>query len=211
MYKLSVVLALGIVIQQTSAARAGNAAVDLGKNAKEVVLEASPFDRDRHEFQALGGAFFSFTHSPNLNYAIGTLRLGCMLNSPSGSGVFRGNTECLIDIFGGPIWEGPGDGLAGATLLLRYNFVQPQAVIVPYAQIGVGGLYSDAAEDHEQRLIGSHWEFNLQASVGLRWFCTQRCAFTLEGGYRHISNGNLADRNTGVDSLGGMLGVSVFF
>lgn len=208
---LAALVALGIFLSQSALVRAGHPVVEDRVDEIETVVQESPFDRGRLEFQVLGGAFFSFNHSPDFNYAIGTLRLGCMLYSPKGDGCLRGNTELLIEAFGGGIFEGPGSGLVGGSLLLRYNFVQPESTVVPYFQIGAGGLYSDAAKDHSQRLIGSDFEFNLQASIGVRWFCTPSCAVTLEGGYRHISNADMADRNVGVDSLGGMVGVSFFF
>lgn len=204
-------LVLGILLSQSALVSAGHPVVESRVDAVETVIEESPFDRGSLEFQALGGAFFSINHSPNFDYAVGTLRLGYMLYSPNGGGCLRGNTELLLEVFGGGIFKGPGSGMVGGTLLLRYNFVQPEATVVPYFQIGAGGLYSDAAQDQSQRLIGSDFEFNLQASIGVRWFCTPRCAFILEGGYRHISNADTADRNMGVDAIGGMLGLSYFF
>jgi hypothetical protein len=170
-----------------------------------------PFEKGNFELQVLAGSFFSINHSPDLDYAVGTIRAGWMLNSPSGSGVLRGNVEFLIEAFGAAVIEGPGDVMAGGTLILRYNFVQPEATVVPYFQIGGGGLYNDIHEDQSQRLIGSAFEFNLQASLGVRWFLSERCAFVVEGGYRHISNANSADRNVGVDSLGGHIGFSCFY
>lgn len=204
-------LALAFLLSQSALVHAGHPLIEDRVDEVEAVIEESPFDRGSLELQVLGGAFFSINHSPDFNYAIGTVRLGCMLYSPKGEGCLRGNTELLLEVFGGGIFEGPGSGLVGGTLLLRYNFVQPEAAVVPYLQIGAGGLYSDAADDETQRLIGSDFEFNLQASIGVRWFCTPRCALTLEGGYRHISNADTADRNVGVDSIGGMIGVSYFF
>jgi lipid A 3-O-deacylase len=179
--------------------------------SKQVVSSAFPFEKGDHEFQALLGAFYSFNHSPSMGYAIGSVRLGWMLSTPSGEGFCRGNTEFLLEAFGGGIFEGPGSYLAGGTLLLRYNFVQPESKWVPYFQIGAGGLYSDASKDQNQRLIGSEFEFNLQGGLGLRYFVSERCAVVLEAQYRHISNASLASRNVGVDALGGMLGISLFY
>ena len=178
---------------------------------KEIVTSEFPFEKGTRELQVLAGTFFSINHAPDLDYAIGTIRVGWMLSTPGAAGAFRGNAEFLVEVFGGGIFKGPGDGLAGAALLLRYNFVQPDAAIVPYVQIGAGGLYSDVSEDRVQRLIGSDFEFTLQAGLGLRFFLSERCALVLEGGYRHISNANLAARNTGVDSLGASLGFSYFY
>lgn len=176
----------------------------------------SPFDAGNREFQLGVGAFFSLnnggTKRPALNDVDLMLRYGWMLNSPSGAGAFRGNFEFLLDAGVGAIFEGPGDVLAELALLLRYNFVQEGAVWVPYFQIGAGGEYSNASSsDSEQRLLGSEFLFNLQAAFGLRYMFSDRCAGFIEAGYRHVSNASLADRNLGLNSLGGLLGFSCFF
>lgn len=171
----------------------------------------TPFDKGTFELQVLAGSYFSFVNPPRIDYAIGTVRGGWMLYTPSGEGPLRGNVEFLIEGFGGGIFNGPGSALAGVTLFLRYNFVQPGATIVPYFQIGGGGAYSDVYKDQSQRIIGAEFEFNLQASIGLRCFLSERCAFVVEGGYRHISNAGLAERNIGLNSLGGQIGFSYFY
>lgn len=207
-------LATGLFLTSTFNSIAGQPVVDLKTSQEVVEVSTSPFDKGRHEFQALAGAFFSANFDSSrddIDLATAHLRMGWMLTTPHGSGFFRGNCEFLVEAFGGPVIHGPGNGLVGASLLLRYNFVQPDARLVPYVQIGGGGIYSDAYKDHSQSLIGAPFEFNLQARLGLHWFCTDRCAFTLEGGYLHISNASLASRNIGANCLGGLVGVSFFF
>lgn len=176
---------------------------------------ASPFDRGTRELQLGPTAFFSVANNDHgrdkLNDAGLAVRFGTMLNSPSGPGCLRGNCELLGELFATGIYEGPGDVLLGGTVFLRYNFVQPEAAWVPYFQLGVGGVYSNAYNDHSQRVLGSAVEFNLQASLGLRRMMGENRAFFIEGGYRHISNAGLADRNIGLNSLGVTLGVSWFF
>jgi opacity protein-like surface antigen len=142
-------------------------------------------------------------------FGLATARLGWMLSSPRGSGVLRGNGEILVAVFAGPILEGPGSALGGGDLLLRYNFVRPNARLVPDLTIGSGAVYSDAAEaDSVQRLIGRHWSFDLLAGGGTRFFLDDRWALTAELIYRHLSNADSAARNTGLNSVGGSLGVS---
>jgi lipid A 3-O-deacylase len=208
---LLVVTATALMFAGSFESTAGESPIAYRNGSKDVALRETVFDQGQRELQVLVGTFASFTHSPDFDYAVGSIRLGWMLNSQHGSGCLRGNCEFLIEAFGGGIYEGPGSYLGGATLLLRYNFVQPDARLVPYFQLGAGGLYSDAAKDEDQRLIGNDLEFNLQASIGARWFLNERTAIVIEGGYRHISNANLSDRNLGVDSLGGHLGLSWFF
>lgn len=176
-----------------------------------------PFAKGRMELELLAGGFGSFNGkgrptAPNMSYGLGEVRLGWMLTDPTGSGAFRGNYEFLLGAFGGFINDGPGDYLVGGEVVLRYNFVQPEATVVPFIQLGFGGAYSDAAEeDTIQKMLGADWSFQLQAALGVRWFLSERWALTTALQYQHFSNAKFNERNKGVDALGGFIGVSHFF
>jgi lipid A 3-O-deacylase len=174
----------------------------------------TPFDKGKFELQSNSGAYFSFgDNRPTLNYSSTAYRLGVMLDTSEGEGAFRGNFELMLQLFGGSVFDGPGNGLGGAAIILRYNFVQPDARWVPYFQIGVGAVYNDIYKDQSQRLIGQDWEFDLEAPLGSRYFLTERrhWSVNLEGGYRHISNADTADRNVGLNSLGAGVGLGANF
>jgi opacity protein-like surface antigen len=168
------------------------------------------------EIEVLGGAFTSVNYAtrkrPQFDFALASVREGWMLNDTR-SGIFFGNEEFLIDAFTGPILKGPGSVMAGATLILRHNFVtRSGAFFVPYYQMGAGGLYSDAANaDRVQFGIGTTFEFNLQATLGARWRVNPSWSVNTEFGYRHISNGGLDSRNGGVDAVGGFIGLGRMF
>ena len=108
------------------------------------------FNGGRWEFENMGGAYFLFDRGGNervtIDYALYSARLGFMLYDPAFTGILRGNVELLAEAFGGPIFNGPGNAAAGATLFIRYNFVQPGARIVPYIQGGGGLVYADIAQ-----------------------------------------------------------------
>jgi hypothetical protein len=176
-----------------------------------VAPETSPFDKGRMELQIGAAGFHSIKFGPNIDDIGGVARLGWMLSDVGGSGFFRGNLEFLVAAQVTGIVEGPGEVIASGALLLRYNFVQSGSALVPYFQLGVGGAYSDMHEDLSQRLLGSEWSFHLEAGLGLRYLCSDRCALFAEFTYRHISNGDSADRNLGLNSIGGAVGVSLFF
>jgi lipid A 3-O-deacylase len=120
-------------------------------------------------------------------------------------------SELMLQLVGGSVFQGPGNYLGGAAAVLRYNFVQPEAKWVPYMQLGAGALYNDIYKDREQRLIGKNWELDLEATLGIRYFFNDRWSANLEGGYRHISNANSNDRNVGLNSLGGGVGLGYHF
>lgn len=168
------------------------------------------------EIEVLGGVFSSVDYAtrkrPQFDFALATVREGWMLNNVR-SGIFFGNEEFLLDVFAGPILKGPGTVMAGATFIFRHNFVIPgDTFCTPYYQMGVGGLYSDAADaDRVQFGIGTTFEFNLQATLGARWTLDRVWALHTELGYRHISNAGLDSRNGGVDALGAFIGLGRMF
>jgi opacity protein-like surface antigen len=177
--------------------------------------EQDNFSRGTKEFQNVTGAFFFFdttqNNRPSIDFALDSLRLGVMLNDPWHLGPLSGNFELLGEVFSGPVIEGPGNVLAGATLVFRYNFVQPRARLLPYLQIGAGGVYTDIGEQESRGLISLPVEFNLQGIGGARLMLNDRWSLVIEGGYRHISNAEIKKPNFGIDSIGGNLGFGFFF
>ncbi len=175
----------------------------------------SNFARGSMEFQNVTGAYFYFTTSetsrPAIDLSADSIRLGLMLNDPWQAGPLSGNFELLGEVFGGPVINGPGDVIAGATLLFRYNFVQPRARLVPYLQVGAGGVYTNIGEKESGGLISLPVEFNLQALAGSRFMLNDRWSLVLEATYRHISNAEIKKPNYGIDSVGGNLGFGFFF
>lgn len=202
---------LGLTCLLTSAALAG----DDGKNPVAPAPESGPFDRGTWELEGGAGFYGSFSTTlakrPTINYQLNDLRLGWMYDSPRHDGWLRGNNEFLIEGFGAPVTKGPGSYLAGGSLLWRYNFVQPEARLVPYFQLGAGALDNDVFIGKSQREIGEAFEFVLQADLGFKYIINESWAVAIEGGYRHISNADLSPRNEGLNSFGGLMQVSYFF
>ncbi|MGH8094904.1 MAG: acyloxyacyl hydrolase [Chthoniobacterales bacterium] len=173
------------------------------------------FAKGSKEFENVTGVFYFFDRGgndgPSVDLAVDSIRLGYMLSNPHGSGFFAGNYELLGEAFGGSIFQGPGSVEAGATLIFRYNFIQPRARFIPYMQIGAGGIYTDISQRDSRGLVSLPVEFNLQGSGGLRFMLNPKCSILLEAGYRHISNASIKLPNRGVDSVGGDLGFGFFF
>lgn len=186
-----------------------DAAADQGRSVP------SAFDADRFELEIGPSAFVSLQKTterrPEIDDAGGHLRVGWMLSSPSDGGFWRGNTEILIAALGSAVTKGPGSMFAGGTVILRRNFVQPGARWVPYAQLEGGALHNDVHDDRVQRVVGQALEFQLGGGFGLRFLFGESWAVYVEADYRHISNGGLANRNLGLNSVGGAFGVARFF
>lgn len=190
---------------------------DLSKEIlTDVKASAAPrYTEDRISVQVTTGALFS-TNSvgpdvPTYNYSQTNLRLGWMLNTPSEEGFFSGNVEAVLELSGSFLFEGSGDVFIGPTALLRYNFVQPGWKVIPYIQGGAGIVYTDAYEDRSQRAIGQALEFTPQASIGMKYLVTEDWSIDVEAMFHHISNANLADRNSGINAVGGFVGATYFF
>jgi len=163
----------------------------------------------------LAGAFWDpglyGDNRPRFDYALQSLRLGYVVTDLTGGGLFRGDLEFLVEATGGEFFEGPASYLVGGNLLVRWNFVQgPNPKWVPYIQIGGGGLYHDADTD-AQDVLGSNVEAMAVGGLGLRYHLNEKWAIVAEVTYRHISNASTTERNRGLNSVGGQLGVSYFF
>lgn len=177
----------------------------------QMVPGTSVFEAGRIELQSGTGAFWSFatddSDGGSLDFSNSTYRLGIMLTDVQGEGWMRGNSELLIEGFYSSVFQGSGDWLAGGSLLLRYNFVPQSEKWIPYLQAGAGGLWNDVHKDQSQSFLGQCFEFNFQASAGLRYQFNERWGAQIEGGWRYITNFGNADRDSGLNSAGAMVGL----
>lgn len=179
-----------------------------------MMARESNFSRGAKEFQNVTGAFFFFDQSdnrPSVDFAVDSARFGLMLSDPHGSNFLAGNFEFLNELFVGPIFQGPGNVIAGSTIFIRYNFIQLRARVIPYLQIGAGLIYVDISERESGGLVSLPVEFNLQGTLGARLMLNERWSLVVETGYRHISNATIKLPNFGIDSIGGNLGFGFFF
>jgi opacity protein-like surface antigen len=101
--------------------------------------------------------------------------------------------------------------VTGPAALLRYNFVQPEARLIPYVQGGAGIAWNDAYRNQHQIAIGEAVEFTLQAGVGVHYLLSKNWAVGAEADFYHISNAGLARRNAGINAVGGSVGVTYYF
>lgn len=179
-------------------------------------LNEPRYAEDRISVQAVTGALFSQTalgpDVPEFNYSQTNIRLGWMLNTPDpAGGVLAGNWEALIELSANGIFEGSGNIMIGPSALVRYNFVQPDWKVVPYVQAGLGFVYTDAYEDKNQRAIGQAIEFTPQAGAGVRILVSKDWSVDVEGMFHHVSNAGMADRNLGINAVGGLVGATYHF
>ena len=195
------------------AARAGE--MDAKSKPAPAVTTDPIFHRGAWDLQVMEGAEFSLQTTsrirPNIDYQLTVIRLGYMIDDPHGSNFLRGNNEFIVEFVGGPMFQGPGTALGGLSFVYRRNFLSPGAKIVPYLDLGAGGVYSDAFHDKVQQALGSPFEFDLQAGVGVRFRLGLNWTVDAEFSYRHLSNAHIVDRNLGTNGIGGLLGASYSF
>ncbi len=166
--------------------------------------------------QLMGGAMTADSgvgaDAPSFNYSPVSLRFGVTLDQlfPL-EGLLRASYEPMIDITGASVWDGFGNYFVGPSFIIRRNILLPDAPLIPYIQGGVGFVFTDAYEDMTQDNIGQEFEFALQAGIGLRYMIKPNLSLDIEGQFMHISNADLADRNAGINAVGGMLGFTYYY
>ena len=169
------------------------------------------FHHDCYEMTLMSGAMFSPIGADKgrstEDYTMSGLQLGWMFTDVKGGGWLRGNWEVSLEAMGGAVFDGKGSYIAGGTVWLRYNFVQPNWRVVPYLQAGGGA----EGTDMDRELIGQTFNFNLDVAAGMRCFVAPNWALNLEFRYEHLSNAKISKHDIGINAVGPMVGVSYFF
>lgn len=174
----------------------------------------SVFGRGKIELSAIEQAYWSVSFTdgtPNLDFSLHGLRLGMMLADPHGTGKWRRNSELILEALYASVTNGPGDWMAGGNLILRRNYIGQDERVAWYLQAGAGLVANDIYKDWSQSLIGRDLEFSLLAGAGVRIQLSDNWHAFAEINFRHFSNADTRERNTGLDALGGGLGVGFSF
>jgi Lipid A 3-O-deacylase (PagL) len=201
-------LLLSIIVSLSTSVRGGDRTADIA-----ITENRDWFDAGAIEMSVMTGVVGAPIAGDHIgyHYSDSELRLGWMLYSPKGCGLFRGNLEFMASAGGGGIYDGPGNVFGALGLILRYNFVQTGARFVPYFQVGAGTFISDISHNKEQEDIGGTFEADLRAGIGTRFLIGRNWSFNTELFFEHISNADTETRNVGINALGGLLGISRSF
>jgi hypothetical protein len=141
----------------------------------------------------------------NVAFVSLTPRLSILPFDAFGPAWLRGNVELGVEGWF-QHYTHPGRALAaGMKLAARYHVLRWRRW-VPYveATAGVGGTSLNVRE------IDSNFTFVLESGAGIA-YVVERQAVTIGVRFFHVSNGDLATPNTGVNAVAGRLGISVFF
>lgn len=169
------------------------------RSAQNITVEAGA---------AFGLAAFGSQQAHDL--ALLSVSYGHMLGGVKGADHwYRGNFEGRLELFGGMQYHPDVDTdgwLVGLTPHLRYNFATGTRW-VPFVDGGAGVTAMGIGPPD----VSGTFEFNLQASTGVRWFLRDNVALTTEVRYIHFSCAGMHHPNLGINNVAFMFGVSWFF
>ena len=134
-------------------------------------------------------------------------RLGVVLTDPLGSGWWQGNVEFLVQPLFARFTQPFAAEAAGGSVLLKYNFLS-FGRWVPFWDVGAGIIWTNLAPRIPEQ--STQYEFVLETGPGVHYFMTDRIALTMGVRLHHISNANLGDRNTGINTVLPYVGISFF-
>ncbi len=172
--------------------------------------------KDKFSIQTIAGVLYSPVYKksrPDLTYAMTDLRFiwGLDPDLTTRKLNWEGNFEFIFELTHSFVFEGAGSVISGVTCLLRYNLPCHTNRLFPYIQAGAGLVYTNSYKDLSQSLIGQALEFNPQFSVGVHYLLKKNWSLDGETMFHHISNAGMNDRNTGVNAIGALLGVTCYF
>jgi lipid A 3-O-deacylase len=153
----------------------------------------------------LGPAPVPFSMLPEI------VRFNRVFNDPRPDRRLKGSFEWVFELDTLPVVNGPASIVIGGSALLRYNFgTYKHKRLVPYCQIGGGGMYTDAFL-YRRGVLSTGFEFIINAGGGCNYFLTDHLALTLEWSYFHFSNSGIVLPNIGVNEVGALVGLTYFF
>ncbi len=135
-------------------------------------------------------------------------RVGVVVTPEVGSGFYAGNLELLVEPLYAHYFKPFGATAAGGSVLFKYNFLG-FGRWMPFWDLGLGMLWTNLAPRIPEQ--STPFNFVMESGPGVQYFATERVALTLGVRFHHISNAGLGDRNKGLNSTLGYLGLSVFF
>ncbi len=154
---------------------------------------------------APGLAFFGSPRAHDL--ALLSLSYGHMLGRVKGEGHwYRGNFEVRLEMFGGAEYSHTEGWVAGLTPHLRYNLATGTRWI-PFLDLGAGVTGTGIGAPD----LSGTFQFNSQATAGVRWFMRNDLALTGEVRLMHVSNAGISEPNAGMNNVPCMIGITWFF
>lgn len=134
-------------------------------------------------------------------------QIGLVVTDKIEAGYFSGAIEVLAEPVGAHFYEPFSASLFGFSIVGRYNFLA-FGRWMPYWDFGMGVSWTDLAPRIPEQ--STPFEFLLETGPGLQYFLTQEFAITGALRLHHISNSGIGTRNTGINAILGLIGVSYY-
>ncbi len=134
-------------------------------------------------------------------------RVGVMLTDPLGTGWWQGNVELLVEPLFARFTKPFAAEAAGGSFVVKYNFLS-FGRWMPFWDVGAGMIWTNLAPRIQEQ--STPFEFVLETGPGVHYFLTDRMTWTMGVRVHHISNGNIGDRNTGINAVLPYTGISLF-
>jgi lipid A 3-O-deacylase len=134
-------------------------------------------------------------------------RVGVVVTNPLGMNWWRGDFELIVEPVYARFTQPFAADLSGASLLAKYNFLS-FGRWMPFWDIGAGMVWTNLAPRIPEQ--STQMEFLLQTGPGVQYFASETVTLTAGIRFSHISNANLGDRNTGINSVMPYVGLSFF-
>jgi len=139
------------------------------------------------------------------------VRFGHMMNEPCQDRLLKGVFSVIAEFDYLPITSGAGTFMIGGSGMIRYHRARNHR-IVPYVQVGFGGLYTDSA-GLPGSPTSSNFNFMTQVAAGSHVFigCSGKWAIMNESSYTWIGSWGIGGPGNGYHVLGGLVGITRFF
>ena len=151
-------------------------------------------------------AFTSISSNRSALYVLP--RIGMVLTPEVGRGFFAGNLELLFEPLYAHYFKPFGASAAGGSFVFKYNFLS-FGRWMPYWDVGLGMLWTNLAPRIPEQ--STPFNFLLEIGPGLHYFATERVALTIGVRFHHISNGEIGERNLGLNATLAYAGILVFW
>lgn len=148
----------------------------------------------------VGGA-----ESADRNAVLVLPRIGMVLTDPIGQGWWQGNVEVLVEPLFARFTRPFAAEAAGGSLVFQYNFLSFGRWL-PFWDAGAGMIWTNLAPRIPEQ--STPFEFAIETGPGVHYFATDRIAWTMGVRYHHISNGDIGERNTGLNAVVPYVGIS---
>jgi len=174
-------------------------------NSREILIK-SPYELGF--LAGYGWAMDGLKQEPDIEHAVFLPSFSIPLTrSEVGTSFFRGIVQYQLEPTIGAITVPHGRLEAGASLIgFKYNFTGLESRWSPYSNFGFGVMY----EPIGPAVQGTNFNFVINTGVGVQYFIDDKTAVNFQYRYRHISNANIKEPNSSINSSFLLVGMSFF-